>query len=53
MNAILGSNRKKGMTIRYSKSGATWQVYNEGRVVYLGTKSSCREYVQFMSGSPV
>lgn len=50
LSAVFG-NSKKAMIIRYSKSSQAWQVCNAGRVVYLGTKSSCEDYMRFMSGN--
>lgn len=48
LSGLFGA-KKNALTIRYSKSGNTWQVCNESRIVYVGTKPSCAEYIRFMS----
>lgn len=47
LNTLFGG-QKNQLTIRFSKSDDAWQVCNEGRIVYLGTKSGCDQYIRFM-----
>lgn len=35
--------------LKYNKMFDEWQVFEEKRVVYQGTKSRCNKYIKFMT----
>lgn len=46
---ILGFNTEQPFQLKYNKMFDEWQVFEEKRVVYQGTKSRCNKYIKFMT----
>ena len=45
LEKIFKSNTKPNLKLRFSKSEKTWQVYMESRIVYVGEKESCINFM--------
>ena len=45
----LFSHSEQPFKLKYNKMFDEWQVFEESRVVYQGTKSRCNKYIKFMT----
>lgn len=43
------TQKDRPFLLRYSKTFDEWQVYEESRIVYQGTKARCNQYIKFMT----